>query len=123
MNKLKFKALIKNLNWVVNVSRIYLDEEYIEVILDDETGDSAIYDFNEVILKQYTGIKDINEVEIYEGDSFVIEKYGITGTIKYGLYQDSSLKIAGFYVDFDGESEGYYRKDLGYWSKKLTVIQ
>lgn len=122
MDKLKFKAVIKKLGWVVDVSRIYINEEYVEVIFDNETGDSAFYDFDEIILKRYTGLNDINDIEIYEGDSFIIEDYNITGKIQYGLYEDKSLKNLGFYLDIDGEVKDYYRKDLGFWLKKIKLI-
>lgn len=119
MRELKFKALIKNLGWVVDVKRIYFDEKYVEVIMSDEIGDTAIYDFDEIELKQYSGITSSTGHEIYEGDVFEIEKYSLTGTVRYGSYQDNSQCIIGFYVDFDGDAKDYYRKDLGYWAKKI----
>lgn len=121
MKELKFKAYIKSLGWVVPVNRIYFDEEYVEVILNEENKDTTIYDFNEIDLKQYTGVKDFKGKEIYEGDVFEIEKHGLTGIVRYGLYKDNSQIIAGFYIDFEGDAKDFYRKDLGYWAKKAKI--
>ncbi len=68
MREIKFRAYIKNLKWTVPVTRINFDCETIEVDLTDGNGDIAEYDFDEIILMQYTGLKDKNGVEIYEGN-------------------------------------------------------
>lgn len=121
IDKLKFKAFIKSLGWTVDVIMINFSEEYVEVLFDETTGDSAIYDFDEIVLKQFTGMSDTHNTDIYEHDSFTIEHLGLSGIIKYGLYDDKSMKITGFYLDIDGECKDFYRKDLGYWHKKLSV--
>jgi hypothetical protein len=52
MRELKFRAYIKHLDIIVDVQRINFDVKTIEVGLSD--GDLCEYDFDEVILMQYT---------------------------------------------------------------------
>jgi YopX protein. len=67
MRKIKFMAYIKSLGWLVAVERICFDCNTVEVDLTNGQGDTCEYDFDEVILIQYTGLNDCNDSEIFEG--------------------------------------------------------
>ena len=67
MREVKFKAFIKQLKWLVPVTDIYFRHEVIECDLTGN-GDTSVFTYEEVELMQYTGLKDKNGVEIYEGD-------------------------------------------------------
>ena len=69
MRKIKFRAWIKEDKEMVEVYNI----NFVESTINDN-----LFGFDDVILMQYTGLKDKNGKEIYEGD---IVKNVINGSI------------------------------------------
>lgn len=68
MIDIEYKALVKQLGWIVPVERINFDCKTVEVDLTDAKGDTAEYDFDEVELLPYIGIEDIHGKKVFRRD-------------------------------------------------------
>lgn len=111
MRKLKFRAYIKHLDIIVDVQRINFDVKTIEVGLSD--GDLFEYNFDEVILMQYTGMRDKHGQKIYRKDILKIkDDYGemeFTGMVDFenGSFMVRSDSITGYrWIDYEKEKLG-----------------
>ena len=117
MREIKFRAYIPNLKRIVPVTRINFDVKTIEVDLTSGNGDYAEYDFDEVVIMQYTGLKDKNGVEIYEGD--IVEYKDFSGGLSLFKEQPKSRGV----IEVKDILSGIYLKGIGYIKgHKLEVL-
>ena len=80
MREIKFRAWKKECKSMVDVT--YIDWNEKEVGYDE--GDYFSF-FISCILMQYTGLKDINNKEIYEGDIVAIDFMDMDSQLKKGV--------------------------------------
>ena len=101
------------------------------IITFDSCG-LEIYKNNGMILEEYeinkyTGLKDANNVDVYEGDLIPYHfNEDVKGVVRYGEYKnpfdDEHANHIGFYVDFrEQKYKNLLRKDLGFWLKISCV--
>lgn len=108
MREIKFRAWDKVDKQMFTVKSLHIDNLVVR------SNSLTFYRFDDIELMQYTGIKDENGVDVYEGDHITIFKDGYYG----GFYAEE--KYSGV-VDLDDTGTAFILKNATYrrWNEDI----
>ena len=124
MREILFKAKrIDNVEWIEGYYQKRYDLLGNEEHLIFHADSYKVWEYAEIVpetICQFTGLFDKNGNKIWEND--IVNHNGKYASVKFGMYCSSfdyGSYNFGFYVDFPEET--FYRKELGYWCRKVEV--
>jgi uncharacterized phage protein (TIGR01671 family) len=108
MREIKFRAWDKRRGVILKVGAIDFDDTRVDPypIPSEKPGETWPLDFTEVELMQYTGLKDKNGKEIYEGDILAYGGDNHNGVVIW----DDDCGVPGFHVEEGARLRGDDKK-------------
>ena len=123
----KFRAWMKSLKWMCDVTNISFDSKFLDIC---HQGDTERYtemsvEFDEIELIQSTGLFDKNGKEIFEGDIITTNAYACIvcfGEYTYFEDEDTQTTAIGFYLSFLNVTPATYAPfEKCYWDNCKVI--